>query len=54
MHMREEWGGFTAGHWTDDVNVRDFVQRNYTPYDGDESFLEGPTKATDTLWGKVQ
>ncbi|MCI1997684.1 formate C-acetyltransferase [Olsenella porci] len=52
--MREEWGGFTAGHWTDDVNVRDFVQRNYTPYDGDESFLEGPTKATDTLWGKVQ
>ena len=54
MHMREEWGGFTAGHWTDDVNVRDFVQRNYTPYDGDESFLEGPTKATNTLWGKVQ
>jgi formate C-acetyltransferase len=52
--MREEWGGFTAGHWTDDVNVRDFVQRNYTPYDGDESFLEGPTKATNTLWGKVQ
>jgi formate C-acetyltransferase len=54
MHMREEWDGFAAGHWTDDVNVRDFVQRNYTPYDGDESFLEGPTKATDTLWGKVQ
>ena len=54
MALREEWQGFSAGHWTDDVNVRDFIQRNYTQYDGDESFLAGPTEATDKLWGKVQ
>ena len=54
MALREEWHGFSAGHWTDDVNVRDFIQRNYTQYDGDESFLAGPTEATDKLWGKVQ
>ncbi|WP_373576336.1 formate C-acetyltransferase [Parafannyhessea umbonata] len=54
MQLREEWSGFSAGHWTSDVNVRDFIQRNYTPYDGDESFLAGPTEATDRLWGKVQ
>ena len=54
MPMRDEWFGFTPGHWTDDVNVRDFIQRNYTPYDGDEAFLAGPTDATNTLWGRVQ
>jgi formate C-acetyltransferase len=54
MSQREEWRGFTDGHWNDDVNVRDFIQRNYTPYDGDESFLEGPTEATNKLWGRLQ
>ncbi len=52
--MREEWAGFKGNKWTDDVNVRQFIQDNYTPYDGDESFLEGPTEATDRLWGKLQ
>ena len=52
--MRDEWRGFKGNKWTDDIDVRDFIQKNYTPYDGDESFLEGPTEATDTLWGKVQ
>ena len=50
----EAWEGFTPGHWNDDVNVRDFIQKNYTPYDGDESFLEGPTERTNRLWGKLQ
>nr|WP_027870696.1 formate C-acetyltransferase [[Eubacterium] cellulosolvens] len=54
MALRSEWEGFKANHWQDDVNVRDFIQKNYTPYDGDESFLAGPTEATDKLWGKVQ
>ncbi len=54
MQLREEWNGFKAGHWVDDINVRDFIQKNYTPYDGDESFLEGPTDATNVLWGKLQ
>ena len=52
--MREEWAGFQGTKWVDDINVRQFVQDNYTPYDGDESFLEGPTEATDRLWGKLQ
>ena len=52
--MREEWKGFKGTHWLDDVNVRDFIQNNYTPYDGDESFLAGPTEATDKLWARVQ
>ncbi len=50
----EAWEGFTPGHWNDDVNVRDFIQKNYTPYDGDENFLEGPTERTNRLWGKLQ
>ena len=54
MQLREEWKGFKGGHWVDDINVRDFIQNNYTVYDGDESFLAGPTEATDELWGKVQ
>ncbi len=52
--MNEAWRGFKGTHWLDDVNVRDFIQNNYTPYDGDESFLAGPTDATDKLWGKLQ
>ena len=52
--MAEAWRGFKKdGHWDVDVNVRNFIQTNYTPYDGDESFLEGPTEATDKLWGSV-
>ena len=52
--MNEAWRGFKGTHWLDDVNVRDFIQNNYTPYDGDESFLAGPTEATNKLWGKLQ
>ncbi len=52
--MKEEWRGFRGTHWVDDVNVRDFIQNNYTGYDGDESFLAGPTDATNKLWGVVQ
>jgi len=52
--MNEAWRGFKGTHWLDDVNVRDFIQNNYTPYDGDESFLAGPTDATSKLWGKLQ
>ena len=45
------WEGFVPGKWSnDEVNVRDFIQKNYTPYDGDESFLAGPTDATKKLW----
>lgn len=47
------WQGFNLGDWQSAVNVRDFIQKNYTPYEGDESFLAGSTKATDTLWEKV-
>ena len=51
--MREEWTGFNNGAWTKEVNVRDFIQKNYTPYDGDESFLAGPTQNTTDLWNQV-
>ncbi|GGQ20707.1 formate C-acetyltransferase [Shewanella litoralis] len=47
------WEGFVAGDWKTEVNVRDFIQKNYTPYEGDESFLEGATDATLSLWDKV-
>lgn len=47
------WQGFNAGVWQQDVNVRDFIQKNYTPYDGDESFLATATAATTELWGSV-
>ncbi|ASJ96420.1 MULTISPECIES: formate C-acetyltransferase [Shewanella] len=47
------WEGFTPGDWKSEVNVRDFIQKNYTPYEGDESFLAGATEATNTLWDKV-
>jgi len=52
--MRDEWRGFKASHWTEDIDVRDFIQNNYTAYEGRESFLAGPTEATDILWGKLQ
>ena len=52
--MREEWTNFAGGKWESDIDVRDFIQKNYTPYDGDQSFLEGPTEATNKLWGKLQ
>ncbi|HAT3808552.1 TPA: formate C-acetyltransferase [Morganella morganii] len=47
------WQGFNLGDWSQEVNVRDFIQKNYTPYEGDESFLAGATEATSTLWAKV-
>ena len=50
----EQWEGFEGRIWKEEVNVRDFIQKNYTPYDGDESFLAGPTEATDKLWGALQ
>ena len=54
MEFAPEWEGFQPGRWSNSsVNVRDFIQRNITPYDGDESFLEGPTEATKTLWEQV-
>ncbi len=52
--MREEWKGFKGTKWVDEVNVRDFIQNNYTQYEGDESFLAGPTDATNKLWDRVQ
>ena len=52
--MREQWQGFKGAKWQDEVDVRDFIQNNYTPYNGDESFLEGPTDSTNELWGELQ
>ena len=49
--MRTEWRGFKGNKWKSEVNVRDFIQNNYTSYDGNESFLANPTKATEELWG---
>ena len=54
MAQFDQWAGFSGKNWKNSVDVRDFIQENYTPYDGDESFLEGPTEATDKLWGKLQ
>ena len=48
--MRQEWTGFVKGIWEKEINVRDFIQKNYTPYDGDESFLSGATDRTKKLW----
>lgn len=51
---RPEWEGFVSGKWSDDeVNVRDFIQRNYTPYEGDDEFLAPATEATKKLWDEV-
>ena len=54
MANREQWTGFKGKNWQESVDVRDFIQCNYTPYEGDASFLEGPTEATDKLWGRLQ
>ena len=50
----DEWRGFQGIAWKTEVNVRDFIQKNYTVYDGDESFLEGPTEATNKLWNRLK
>ena len=47
------WKGFISGDWSKTINVRDFIQKNYTPYEGDASFLAGSTAATDKLWADV-
>ena len=49
----KEWEGFVAGQWSRNIDVRDFIMKNYTQYNGDESFLAGPTEATKTLWAQV-
>ena len=54
MENFDAWNGFNGRKWKEEVDVRDFIQKNYTPYDGDSSFLAGPTEATDKLWGKLQ
>ena len=54
MKEYTQWEGFEGRIWKEEVNVRDFIQKNYTPYEGDESFLAGPTEATDKLWGALQ
>ncbi len=51
--LQEAWAGFEAGPWEHEVDVRDFIQRNYTPYEGDESFLEDATPDTEHLWKQV-
>lgn len=51
--MLEQWKGFSSGKWTQEINVRDFIQKNYTPYEGDESFLASPTEQTYKLWQQV-
>ena len=51
--MRQEWTGFVPGIWEKEINVRDFIQKNYTPYEGDEAFLAGPTQNTLDLWDQV-
>ena len=54
MKEFEQWNGFEGRLWKEEVNVRDFIQNNYTQYDGDEEFLAEPTDATNRLWGKLQ
>ena len=51
--MFEQWNGFTTGDWTKEIDVRDFIQHNYTPYEGDDTFLAGPTARTTALWDQV-
>ncbi|MBE6601805.1 MAG: formate C-acetyltransferase [Ruminococcaceae bacterium] len=53
MNQYEAWEGFESGTWVKEINVRSFIKHNYTPYDGDEAFLAGPTNATLTLWDQV-
>ena len=54
MINNAQWNGFQGRLWKEEINVRDFIQNNYTPYDGDASFLAGPTPATDRLWGDLK
>ena len=54
MYNFDQWNGFFGSLWKEEVNVRDFIQRNYTPYHGDECFLAGPTEATNKLWAALQ
>ena len=54
MLKKEQWNGFKGRLWKEEINVRDFIQNNYKPYYGDESFLAEPTDATNKLWGKLQ
>lgn len=54
MEKVEQWSGFKGVHWREEVNMRDFIQNNYVPYDGDEEFLENPTDSTNKLWGVLQ
>ena len=49
----EQWKNFKKGDWQSEINVRDFIQHNYTPYEGDDSFLAGPTEKTKKLWNEV-
>ncbi|MBP7059789.1 MAG: formate C-acetyltransferase [Lachnospiraceae bacterium] len=49
-----QWDGFSGHQWKEVIDLRDFIQKNYTPYDGDETFLVGPAESTDKLWGKLQ
>ena len=51
--MHSQWESFVPGNWSRSVDVRDFIQKNYTPYTGDDSFLAGPTEATTDLWAQV-
>ncbi|MFJ6836184.1 formate C-acetyltransferase [Streptomyces sp. NPDC091209] len=51
--VRSAWNGFRGGLWRDEINVRDFIQQNYTPYEGDNSFLAGPTERTTAVWKKI-
>ena len=51
--MENQWRNFEGGAWQTEVNVRNFIQKNYHPYDGDEAFLEGPTQDTLDLWDEV-
>ena len=53
MSQQEAWAGFVGGNWEHEIDVRDFIQKNYTPYDGDESFLADPTENTTKLWDEV-
>ena len=53
MTQFEQWNGFEGRLWKEEINVRDFIQKNYKPYDGDESFLAGPTEATNKLWPDI-
>lgn len=50
----EQWNGFKEGNWTEEIDVRDFIQKNYTPYEGDSSFLEGPTERTRKIWAQSE